>query len=71
MRRSDVHQYTLFRTVMPRDRVPGDQFLRPIREMINAALEELDANLERYLILPEKLVTAQRLMEFYTIRSER
>jgi transposase len=55
-----------------------DHPLRPTREMVNRALRELDADsnalyaeLGRDSIPPEKLLRAQLLMAFYTIRSER
>ena len=44
MRGADIHQDTLFSTVIPEERVPKDHPLRPIREMVNAALKELDAD---------------------------
>jgi len=78
MRGADIHQDTLFSTVIPEERVPSDHPLRPIREMVNKALKELDADfndlysdLGRDSIPPEKLLRAQLLMAFYTIRSER
>ena len=78
MRGADIQQDTLFSTVIPEERVPPDHPLRPIREMVNTALKELDADfnalyseLGRDSIAPEKLLRAQLLMAFYTIRSER
>ena len=78
MRGADTQQDTLFSTVIPEERVPADHPLRPIREMVNAALNELDADFNalysdmgRDSIPPEKLLRAQLLMAFYTIRSER
>ena len=75
---ADIQQDTLFSTVIPEERVPPDHPLRPIREMVNTALKELDADfnalyseLGRDSIAPEKLLRAQLLMAFYTIRSER
>jgi hypothetical protein len=44
MRGADIHQETLFSTVIPEERVPWDYPLRPIREMVNKALKELDAD---------------------------
>ena len=44
MRGADIQQDTLFSTVIPEERVPADHPLRPIREMVNAALKELDAD---------------------------
>ena len=78
MRGTDTHQDTLFSTVRPGDRVPKDHPLRPIREMVNDALRQLDRDFDalyakqgRDSIPPEKLLRAQLLMAFYSIRSER
>jgi len=78
MRGADIQQDTLFSTVIPEERVPADHPLRPIREMVNKALKEMDADFNalysdmgRDSIAPEKLLRAQLLMAFYTIRSER
>ena len=78
MRGPDIQQDTLFSTVIPEERVPEDHPLRPIRQMVNEALAKLDqdfnelyAELGRVSIPPEKLLRAQLLMAFYTIRSER
>jgi len=58
--------------------VPADQPLRLIREMVNRAMKGLDADfnalyseLGRDSFPPEKLLRAQLLMAFYTIRSGR
>ncbi len=78
MRGADIHQDTLFSTVIPEERVPQDHPLRPIREMANAALKGMDADFDKLYsdmgrdsIALEKLLRAQLLMAFYTIRSER
>ena len=78
MRGPDIQQDSLFSTVSPESRVPKDHPLRPIRAMTDAALRELDrdfnalyADSGRDSIPPEKLLRAQLLMAFYTIRSER
>jgi transposase len=78
MRGADIQQDALFSTVSPEARVPKDHPLRPIRAMVDAALRELDqdfnalyADSGRDSIAPEKLLRAQLLMAFYTIRSER
>ncbi|MFC1334388.1 MAG: IS5 family transposase [gamma proteobacterium symbiont of Clathrolucina costata] len=78
MRGPDIHQDTLFSTVSPETRVPKSHPLRPIRQMVDAALRELDADFSalyaeagRESIPPEKLLRAQLLMALYTIRSER
>ena len=44
MRGADIQQDRLFSTVIPEERVPADHPLRPIREMVNTALKELDAD---------------------------
>ena len=42
MRGAGIQQDTLFSTVIPEERVPSDHPLRPIREMVNTTLKELD-----------------------------
>jgi len=78
MRGPDIQQDTLFSTASPASRVPKDHPLRPIRTMVDKTLRELDADFSelyadagRESIPPEKLLRAQLLMAFYTIRSER
>jgi transposase len=78
MRGADIQQDTLFSTVIPEERVPADHPLRPIREMVNRALKALNADFSKLYsdmgrdsIPPKKLLRAQLLMAFYTIRSER
>jgi len=78
MRGADIHQETLFSTVVPEQRVPKDHPLRPIREMVNEALAKLDEDFNALYaengkpsIPPEKLLRAQLLKAFYTIRSDR
>jgi transposase len=78
MRGADIQQDTLFSTVIPEERVPADHPLRPIREMVNKALKDLDtdfnalySDLGRDSFPPEKQLRAQLLMVFYAIRSER
>ena len=78
MRGLDIQQNSLFSTVSPEQRVPKDHPLRPIRRMVDEALQALDdefdalyADLGRDSIPPEKLLRAQLLMVLYTIRSER
>ena len=78
MRGPDIQQDALFSTVSPEARVPKDHPLRPIRTMVDAALKEMDQDFNalyaasgRDSIPPEKLLRAQLLMAFYTIRSER
>ena len=78
MRGPDIQQDALFSTVSPESRVPKDHPLRPIRTMVDTALRKLDTDFNalyseygRDSIPPEKLLRAQLLMAFYTIRSER
>ena len=78
MRGPDIQQDSLFSTVSPDARVPQDHPLRPIRTMVDTALKEMDQDFNalyaasgRDSVPPEKLLRAQLLMAFYTIRSER
>jgi len=43
MRGPDIQQDTLFSTVSPKQRVPKDHLLRPIRQMVEEALRAMDA----------------------------
>lgn len=78
MRGADIQLDTLLSTVNPEEHVPPDHPLRPIQEMINTAFESLDedfnvlqSDLGRDSNPAEKLLRAQMLVAFYTIRSER
>ncbi|RME22033.1 MAG: IS5 family transposase [Deltaproteobacteria bacterium] len=78
MRGTDVHQESLFSYVSPESRIPKNHPLRPIRQMVDTALGELNELFEqiyatcgRPSIPPEKLLRALLLQVFYTIRSER
>jgi transposase len=78
MRGNDITQTDMFSYVSPEQRVPKDHPLRPIRILVNEALEALSCELEgmysdigRPSIPPEKLLRALLLQMFYTIRSER
>ena len=44
MRGADIQQDGLFSRVITEERVPPDHPLRPIREMVDTALKELDAD---------------------------
>ena len=66
MRGPDIHQETLVGTVIAKQRVPKDHPLRPIREMVNEALANLDKDFNALYaesgkpsIPPEKLLRAQ------------
>ena len=79
MRGSDDHSGSLFSYVDLETRVPTDHPLRPIREIVNAALERLSPEFDalyatgvgRPSIPPERLLRALLLQAFYGIRSER
>ena len=78
MRGPSFQEDTLFSTVVPEKRAPKDHPLRPIRQMVNEALAKLDREFNKLYadrgkpsIPLEKLLRAQLLMAFYTIRSER
>lgn len=78
MRGQDIMQDTLF-TVRSLDSfVPENHPLRPIREILNQALKDMDAAFKamyaesgRESIAPEKLLRALMLQLLYAIRSER
>src|SRR5215468_1406346 len=78
MRGEDKRQAHLFSYVSPERRVPLDHPLRPIRVMVDAALDRLSprfamlyAHTGRPSIAPEKLLRALLLQVFYSVRSER
>jgi transposase len=78
MRGDDRQDTKLFSYISPEDRVPVDHPLRPIRGMIDRALEELSPLFEKMYsrvgrpsIPPEKLLRALLLQVLYSIRSER
>jgi len=79
MRGSDERSGTLFSYVDLESRVRRDHPLRPIREIVNAALLDLTEEFaKRYperigrpSIPPERLLRALLLQAFYGLRSER
>jgi transposase len=78
MRGSDERTGALFSYVDLEARVRTDHPLRPIRSIVNAALERLSADLAglyamvgRPSIPPERLLRALLLQAFYGLRSER
>ncbi|HHX6876302.1 TPA: IS5 family transposase [Pseudomonas aeruginosa] len=78
MRGADITQETLFTTVKLDDFVPEDHPLRAIRELTDQALRRMNglfdtlyADSGRHSIPPEKLLRAQLLQLFYSLRSER
>jgi transposase len=78
MRGEERDTASMFSYISPERRVPKDHPLRPIRAMVDAALEELSARFDamysrvgRPSIPPEKLLRVLLLQVLYTIRSER
>ena len=78
MRGEDIQQQDLFSYGSLEERVPADHPLRPIRAIVDAALQSLDGRFHeiydedgRKSIPPERLLRALLLQMFYTIRSER
>jgi transposase len=78
MRGADVMQESLFIMKTLNDFVPADHPLRPIREILNVALERMDQRFQtmysafgRESIAPEKLMRALILQVLYGLRSER
>jgi transposase len=78
MRGNEQSQEAMFSYVSPAQRVPMDHPLRPIRRMVDQALQELSPKFERMYsdvgrpsIPPEQLLRALLLQVFYTVRSER
>jgi hypothetical protein len=78
MRGIDATQSDMFSYVSPENRVPKDHPLRPIRILVNDALQGLSPEFKRMYsdigrpsIAPEKLLRALLLQILYTIRSER
>ena len=78
MRGNDLNQAQIFSYVSPEERVPAEHPLRPIRQMVDEALERMSLRFEalyprfgRPSIAPEKLLRALLLQIFYSVRSER
>src|SRR5260370_40513521 len=78
MRGPDERSDGLFSYVSCEARVPGDHPLRPVRAIVDEALEVLSPDFERLYskegrpsIAPEKLLRALLLQAFYSVRSER
>src|SRR6202521_6190254 len=78
MRGTDTLQANIFSYISPEQRVPKDHPLRPIRILVNEALQALSREFDRMYsdmgrpsIAPEKLLRALLLQILYTIRSER
>ena len=81
MRGADTFTESLFTMRRVDDFVPADHPLRPVRDMVNKALKNIEPLLSgmyaaevrggRPSIAPEKLLRAMLLQIFYSIRSER
>jgi transposase len=78
MRGPDERSDGLFSYVSCEARVPPDHPLRPVRAIVDEALEVLSPDFERLYskegrpsIAPEKLLRALLLQAFYSVRSER
>src|SRR5229473_3381884 len=78
MRGPDERSEGLFSYVSCEARVPADHPLRPVRAIVDQALEVLSRDFERLYsqqgrpsIAPEKLLRALLLQAFYSVRSER
>ena len=78
MRGEDIQQHDLFSYGSLEERVPADHPLRPIRTMVDEALQALDGRFNeiygedgRRSIPPERLLRALLLQMLYSVRSER
>jgi len=78
VRGDDFQQSGVFSYLSAEERVPKDHPLRPVREMVDAALKEMSPLFEslysrfgRPSIAPEKLLRALLVQVLYTVRSER
>ena len=78
MRGDDRQPTAMFSYVSAEDRVPADHPLRPIRALVDEILRDMSrdfdglyARVGRPSIPPERLLRAQLLQLFYSIRSER
>ncbi len=78
MRGQDAQQGHMWSYLSPEQRVPQDHPLRPIRAMVDQALQDLSprfallySHTGRPSIPPEQLLRALLLQAFYSVRSER
>ncbi|MGH9448237.1 MAG: IS5 family transposase, partial [Terriglobia bacterium] len=78
MRGHDEQQESMFSYISPEKRVPSDHPLRPLRAMVDAALQQMSPQFARLYsrygrpsIAPEKLLRALLLEVLYSVRSER
>ena len=78
MRGDDRQPDSMFSYVSPERRVPNDHPLRAIRALVDEVLREMSQEFDRLYatvgrpsVPPERLLRAQLLQIFYSIRSER
>jgi transposase len=78
MRGEPERQLAMLTTLSPEDLIPPGHPIRPIREVVDAVLAELDGEFDamysgtgRPSVPPEQLLKATVLMALYSIRSER
>ena len=78
MRGTDDQQPNMFSYISPEQRIPEDHPLRPVRQMVDEALEALSPRFEKLYastgrpsIPPEQLLRSLLLQVLYTVRSER
>ncbi len=78
VRGDDEQQAAVFSYISPESRVPPDHPLRPLRSLVDAALQDLSPDFARLYsrtgrpsIAPEKLLRALLVQALYSIRSER
>jgi len=78
MRGAETKQATMLSLLSPEERVPKDHPLRRIKQLADAALEELSPVFDemyaakgRPSVPPERLLKGSLLMAFYSVRSER
>jgi transposase len=78
MRGDDRQPDSMFSYVSPEQRVPRDHPLRAVRRLVDEALHDMSREFDRLYaavgrpsVPPERLLRAQLLQVFYSIRSER
>src|SRR6266478_3452397 len=78
MRGAETKQATMLSLLSPEQRVPKDHPLRRIKQLADAALQQLSpvfdqmySAMGRPSVPPERLLKASLLMAFYSVRSER
>jgi transposase len=78
MRGDDRQPDSMFSYVTPEQRVPSDHPLRAIRQLVDEVLKDMSREFDRLYaavgrpsVPPERLLRAQLLQLFYSIRSER